>query len=319
MTSLGLGLVLFTIAMMVLICILHWFIKPSIKKQRILYASLVLFSIAWIIYFIVLRWSFNIQNLIDEGGIPGSKDQLNWFEINSYRYSYMISKVLLLDLCPFMALVFPITIIISGPSLKIARTIAPAAMFGGFITVFFGCAFDSLDETSLAEYIFIGAGNNKLYFLMHFIILILGLIVYLNSPRFTWKSTLAFHLFMIGYLLYVFILMKTLNLTNNVTGEAYGDWFPIGGGQPEYGAVVEFLPLDYPSIMWVSYLLIWIVFILLIVGKHFATQNPTYKLNFINLNIVWYKKHVLKIESMNYVQRLFNNFKSNFRKRQTRY
>ena len=289
MTSLGLGLVLFTTFCLIGVSIIHLLIKGSRLKQRILYVCLSVFSVAWIIYFIVLRWSININELIELGGI---NQVLEGQTI--YRASFLISKTFLLDLCPFMGLIFPICIIISGPSLKIARTIAPIAFFGGMITIYFGCAFDELDGASLPEYIFKGVFPNHLYFLLHFVILMLGWIVYLNSPRFTWKSVLGIHIFLIGYLLYVFIFVKVYGLTNNVTGEAYGDWFATPDGYAQYGSVSSFINLDYPAIMWVSYLLVWSFLMTMIVLKHFLTFNHLYKLNFINLNIYWYKKTILK-------------------------
>lgn len=292
MTKLGTGLVIFTSLFIGLICLVHLLWKPSSSKRKMIYYALTFFSIWWIVYFIVMRWAIDINLLITSGGIS----QVQITE-SQYTYSFMVSKVLLLDLCPFMSFAFPLCIIISGPRLKIARTLAPVAIFCGLITIYFGCSQDDLGQASLAQYLFVGIGQNKLYYLMHFVILVLGVIVLLNGPRFTWQAWLSIQAFLIIYLLYVFTCMKTLYLTNNVTGLAQGDWYPFysSNGFAQYQAVAElFNNMPYPNIMWLSYFLVWLFLMFLIIAKHFLTYDYVNKVNFINTNVYWYKHVYLK-------------------------
>lgn len=292
MTKLGTGLVIFTSLFIVLICIIHWLWKPSSNKRKLVYWMLSIFCIWWMVYFITMRWAVDIDHLIDAGGI-------NQIQISQtqYTYSFMISKVLLLDLCPFMSLFFPFCIVISGKELKLARMLAPVTIFCGLITIYFGCSQDDLGEASLAQYLFVGIGNNKLYYLMHFVILVLGVIVLLNGRRFTWKAWLGIQGFLIAYLLYVLIFVKTLHLTNNVTGLAYGDWYPFPSSNSfaQYNTVAQvFNNMPFPNIMWLSYFLVWLFLMLLITAKHFLTFDYHNKVNFINTNVYWYKHVYLK-------------------------
>lgn len=105
MTTLGIGLIVFTICFSLLIII----VLPFLKVKRYSYYIYLVINLAWLIYFLATRWGPYIKNLIDSGGIQYLKD--NWSFLNPANYSVYVSKALLLDMCPFLGLVLPITII----------------------------------------------------------------------------------------------------------------------------------------------------------------------------------------------------------------
>jgi hypothetical protein len=57
--------------------------------------------------------------------------------MDQYSDGIVVSRGLLLDLCPFCAIALP-TLMIIDPSRKTLRIIAPFAIFGGLITLFGG-------------------------------------------------------------------------------------------------------------------------------------------------------------------------------------
>lgn len=300
MTTLGTGLVIFCSLLIILICIIHYFWKNSLQKQKLLKVILTFLSIFWIAYFTVIRWVPNIQEIINNGGINNLLENLNY---NQYEYSFLISKVLLLDLCPFMSLAMSVAIIFSNKQMNLARIIAPIGLFCGFITIYFGCSQDELDGNNFAQYLFIGIGKNKLYFLMHFYLLVVSLIILLNYKRFNLINYLEMLIFLSLYLLTVYGFVKRFNLTNNVTGLVYGDWYPIYYGIsnaviPEYGSIANIFPnITYPGIMYLSYFFVWLILTIIVIVKYFLTFFSLNKINLINVNMFWYKKHFLCIKN----------------------
>jgi hypothetical protein len=72
--------------------------------------------------------------------------------------------------------------IVVDPTRKTSQVIAPFAIFGGLITI---CALDVGGESPemTAQYIFVGITPNNLYFMMHFIMVIVGTLVLVSTPR----------------------------------------------------------------------------------------------------------------------------------------
>jgi len=85
-------------------------------------------------------------------------------------------------MCP--ATIFLVCIfLIIDPSRKIAGVIAPFCLFGGLITILGGVATGDNGNAKLtAEYIFLGVDPNKMYFMMHFMLIMVGTAVMLNTP-----------------------------------------------------------------------------------------------------------------------------------------
>jgi hypothetical protein len=66
------------------------------------------------------------------------------------------SRGLLLDICPFCAFAICVSII-TDPTRKLAKIIAPFALFGGLITILGGIGDElALNDGSIAHYIFWG-------------------------------------------------------------------------------------------------------------------------------------------------------------------
>ncbi|WP_353289746.1 DUF5378 family protein [Ureaplasma ceti] len=294
MSKFGINLTIVCAFILIFICVMHLIIKNSRKKQFYLKIGLTFFSIFWIAYFLIMRWVPNLETLLNYGGLKNLYMNVNG---NEYQYSFIISKVFLMDLCPFMSIFLPITIIISNRQMNIAKIFAPIGFFCGFITVFFGCTQNSLGNNSLGQYIFAGIGINKLYFLMHFVLMVLSLIILLNYARFNLLDYFLMLLFLALYLSAVEILVQVFHVTNNATGLVKGDWFNFTVGinvigTAEYGTVADFFPnVSYPGLMYLSYFLVWLALSITVIIKYFLTFFTPNKQRFISLNITWYKKY----------------------------
>lgn len=216
----GLVLIILTIIIIggMVVCN-HW-----IKKITNCYFWHAIPSIFFLIWLFVFRFGPDISTCINHTFINPSY----------YEESIIISKALLLDVCPFIAVAMCVSLIFD-PSRRIARSLAPIAIIGGTITIC-SLAFDGTLNASLtARFIFIGDSVNKCYFIMHFIQLVLGIGTMLNTPRNGWKGTLLTLLVTISYYCYVAIVMAATGASWNVSGLSINDWETTG----EYHFVAE--------------------------------------------------------------------------------
>jgi hypothetical protein len=135
----------------------------------------------------------------------------------------IISKGLLLDLCPFCALMLPLCLIID-PTRRLAAVLSPFAIFGGLITLFGEIATNADGDVTLSPtYIFLGIGQNPMYYMIHFINLVLGFFVLANFPRVYLKGFIYMCYFIILYFAYVLIVVAATGTEENVTGVTGND------------------------------------------------------------------------------------------------
>jgi hypothetical protein len=90
-----------------------------------------------------------------------------------------------LDLCPFCGFTICLSVVLD-PTRKIAKIIAPFAIFGGLITLIGGLGDDYSAygaNVSPAHYIFFGDAQNPLYFLLHYINVAIGFLVLVSVPK----------------------------------------------------------------------------------------------------------------------------------------
>lgn len=210
-------------------------------------------SLFFLIYFIVLRfydaWSNLNQYLDINGSIWLRKKNLTYYD------SIVVSKALLLDLCPFVALALPFSLIVDK-SRRIAQAISPFCILGGAVTIPFIATSDPSAEIS-AKFLFLGNAPNQIFFIMHLYVIVCGTMVLSNSRNRTWWNLLDCHIFAALYFGYVCFVSYTTNTTWNVTGINENDW-TIGAYRGEYSEVSNILNLKWPNVMIVSFVMAYV-------------------------------------------------------------
>ena len=262
--SAGIGLGLFSILIVLLTIGVH----PFTRKVTNTYWFWLTYGIFVFILIVVYRWGLDIHDLINSDKQTG----ILW------------SKALLLDMCPMTAVAIHIAVIVD-PTRKSARAIAPMAIFGGMITIF-GQIMAGTDNASWTyEYIFVGDGSNRAYFLIHFFNLVTGVLVLLNTPKFSIKTYCIEYFINAFYFMYVAIAIIASHgvIYCNVTGLLIYDW-AIG----EYHGVVNALNCSPPLAMIVGYFAC-ILAVNAIIGIQVLLQKTkTYKISSLH-NKNWYK------------------------------
>lgn len=280
MNGATIGLIIITILSVGVIVV----IGPYIRKITNCWYFWIYIGILFLIYVIICRF--------------GS----DWHNLNQYFKNkvttdlppdIIISKGLLLDICPFVCVSLLIAII-CDPTRRFAQIIAPFGLFGGLITI---CGLNSNDDPSFnMHWIFEGEHPNELYFMMHYIMVIVSTLVLASTPRFKtfsffkkqkiwqkininhWFFSLAFAIF---YYSYVAICMTQLNVSQNVSGLNMNDW---DGG--EYSGVAQVFNCSPQVAAAIGFSLSIIVISLLIFA--FGTLQETKK---YHLNMDWNKKN----------------------------
>jgi hypothetical protein len=101
-----------------------------------------------------------------------------------------------------------------------------------------------------AKYIFLGISkNDRLYFMMHFLQIIFGVLILLNSKVKLWRDFLNCTIFFACFIVYVLFMINIFNVAHGATGLVPGDW-DVGG---EYYQVAVFLQLPFPIIALVTF------------------------------------------------------------------
>lgn len=252
-------------------------------KLKRLYANIpkIVLGVFGIIWFLVFRYISDVQNLIEFKGYDGG---------------IYYSKVLLLDLCPFAYVVLCLFMIFDYNS-KFINIAALWAIIGSSITIFGSCWF--IDKPiNVYKYIFIGESPNKLYYFLHAWMLLFGFYFFASSNKFNFYRTISSHIAVVVYLIYVLIIVKTLNVTRNATGLVEYDWMSMWG---EYHQVHLMFKMDYPDIMWFSYFLVWLLMIVLIAIKNECHKPILYSF--------WPKIMYQKIKWLKRLSERYYNFK----------
>ncbi len=275
-------LVLLPIITSIIIFVIHPYVYKITKK----YWFTCIISIIFLVYFIIFRYVPDLMTAIEKGYTPNTNDY-------GYTYSFYASKTLLLDLCPLMMFLIPLALIVD-PTKNFAKVLAPLGLMGAVVTLFGGVPFDEavahLSWSNFWKYIFLGVDHdgslNRLYFMMHYMLLVISLITLLNSSQFTKWSMLGAHAFFIGFLIYALSLSHCFNITNNVTGLVEHDWYG-GGVYNQYGTLYKMLPMSFPGIVIFWYFIGAIAYYTICILKNVFT-NDCFKLS--SLNKKFYEK-----------------------------
>lgn len=251
MTSAGLILLFMTlIPALAIIISKRWLVKLDKKYFFIL----LIFAIFCLLYFFIARY------ILDAIQFNEFKDSTN-----PYVRDVFFSKLLLLDLCPFMSFALPI-ITIFDKKRRFARLLAPVTIIGSIVTIFGQCIWES--PSDLFQYIFVGTEFNRLYFMMHLLSLLLGLWILMVSKTFTWKSCLCCFGAIVIWFVYTISAMNIFNVNWNVTGLSANDWISYMG---QYNKMYLFWELPFPWIVvfWYSVALLFNYLIILAIPNNF--------------------------------------------------
>lgn len=272
----GLLLALFTIALT--LAIFLWNNKlQTIFSSYYFYLSISLIGIP---YFIILRWIPDLKNWLNNDG-------QNYFG----GIDVVKSKVLLLDMCPFLAIFLPIALIIDKKRNWVS-SISYFAIVGGGITIFGQIMFEKIGENGDShlknvewwEYIFL----NKLYFIMHFYIFILSIIIIMNSKSVNIMRLSIAHIYAICYFSYVTIMMFCLDINWNVTGLTFNDWNYKG----QYEVIGQMFDFPWPIQPIVCFILVWVWILIMMSFRNILVLNPKY-IDENQINIPYFRKKFL--------------------------
>ncbi|MGL4616742.1 MAG: DUF5378 family protein [Mycoplasmoidaceae bacterium] len=195
-------------------------------------------------------------------------------KLTSYPESITISKALLLDLCPFLGIFLPISLILDKTR-KTSYVLAPFCILGGFTV--FGSVLAGVSPGGNVEftyqYLFVGHRGNELYFILHSYLIVMGFMLVFQSNVNKLKYLWTYYVFIASYFLYVYIIVETTKVEYNTSGISIRDWltneqnaaydngFFVDG---EYSGVSKvFWNIPYPWIMIFAYFMGWLVITIL--------------------------------------------------------
>ena len=216
----------------------------------------IILGIFGLIYFIIFRYTQDIINLIN-------------YQNSTSDISIYYSKVLLLDMCPFMYVFLNLCFIFDYKN-KLIKVVSLWSIIGSSITII-GSIWSANDDGDPWKYIFIDSQEGALYYFIHGYMLIFGTFFYVYNNRLNFVNVLGAHVLAGTYLIYVLIIVKTLNITQNATGLVEYDWINVNG---EYHQVYEMFNMGYPDIMFLSYFLVWLEMVVLIILRN-SFAKPT--------------------------------------------
>ncbi len=236
----NLGTVLLIVTVLTGVCIVC--ASPLIHRVRNFdpfWAGLGLFVFAYVFFGRQLQYMMGpYSNAIDSGR------------------SVALSRLLLLDLCPFYAIFGSLALLVRNK--QIAKTMAPFGLFGAMVTIFGQIVTEanSVAPNDYWQYVFVGDDLNQLYFMMHYLSFAMGLAVLCWTKRWSVRTFGLMHAFALGYFGYVLVMVACLpQIVSNTTGVLAADWLPGG----EYYGVGLFLGMTaYPPVMVVGYVLSYV-------------------------------------------------------------
>lgn len=223
---------------------------------------LPIIAIVFLIYFIIARYVWDVKHLIEL-----LSNQIN---VSQIERSVAFSKVLLLDMCPLMAVLLPITTLFDKNKV-VAKILCPVTIIGSCITIFGQVIWEAPDISQFFEYTFIGLAPNRMYFMMHFLSLVLSIMVLNCAKKYNWWSLFFSIIFYVIWFAYVQIVSKALNITSNVTGLVEYDWVSEYG---QYHKVYLLWKLPFPAIVVFWYTMALIANFIIAIIKNLLTYNP---------------------------------------------
>ena len=298
MSNLGILILLISLFSIILVIIFNKWTKVVFIN----YYFYLIISILYLTYFILFRYVRDIQFF--------KENDINFFiEYDPYTYSFRTSKIFLLDLCPMISMLLPISLIFDKTR-NTSKVLSLYGFLGGALTIFGNLIFTNDVDIPIWKFIFIGDDPNYLMFSSHYIVMILSLIVILNSKKFTKWSILGTLIFIVLFILYITIISNLFNIECNTTGLKKGDWIKpdnVRNWYCEYGFLQNILNLTYPfnTIFWYSVAML-IVFAIIIL-RNLLIKDKYY----IETKLWWNKLYLID----NKVNKLLSNIDDKFTKK----
>lgn len=242
----------FTLVMITLIfCFNH-----KTKKIFSNYYFYLVVSSIFLIYFIVFRWIGDLKSLLtnDDENLIGGIEVIK-------------SKVLLLDMCPFNAVVISLLLIFDKKR-NLASMVSYLGIIGGAITIFGQTSYEGIGLSNPSwiitisnnmrwwEYIFF----NDIYFILHLYLTLISIIVLLNSKSFNLNKIILTHVYCVIFFVYISIMSFSLNINWNVTGIKPNDWSLYG----QYSVIGQIIDLPWPWQPIIVFTIVWLIVLLLI-------------------------------------------------------
>ncbi len=261
--------------------------KYTYKITKKYWFNLIL-SVFFLSYFLIFRYIPDFLNLIEQN----MNELIN---ISEYEYSFYYSKVLLLDMCPLLAFLIPLSLIIDKTK-NFSKCLAPIGLIGSLITLYGGVLFDTdlkfLEWKDFYKYFFLGIQNdstiNRIYFMMHYMLMIISIQTLLNCNQYTKWSLISSAIFYLFFITYALVVSRVLKIQNNVTGLVENDWILPNG---QYHVMYNLLPMSFPGIVIFWYFVVIMSFLLIAYIKNYLT-NDLFKIT--KLNHQWYELKVFK-------------------------
>ena len=286
------GSILFTITIItiILICLLSIIFYFKKIKWRWYYTSF--FALFVLIYFIAGRGGFELHEIFNYHFINKQTTSNNFID------SYIISKAFLLDMCPFLCFLISLTAIFKYTQ-TFAKIIAPIGLFTSSSTIFL--AVSTLNEPLTLQYVFLGYYPNLMFFMMHYLLLIISLILVLTTFKYkNWYLIIAYLLVFL-YIAYIFIIKALTGVNWNLTGLTRNDWIITYQTiydenldaiitikhTGEYYILAKFFHLSYPItpvFLFISSM------ILIIISIYLNKLSHYYLLKFHLLKLISYQK-----------------------------
>ena len=256
----------------------HKFTKRLYSK----YWFYLVVSIFYLTYFIIFRYSINIKEFINFNIDDYS------FNVKEYARSFTFSKVFLLDLCPMMSILLPLSLIFDKTR-NVAKVFSLFGLLGGLVTIFSNLIFVKEINVNIFQFIFIGESPNYLFFFSHYFIALLSLIVLSNSKKFTKWSVLGTILFLFLFISYILIVSNSLSIKCNTTGLTEGDWYnPYPSyiyWYSQYNILYKLTPWDYWVCAFFWYSIAGILIVLFMMIKNIFTKSELY-----SSTTIWWSK-----------------------------
>ncbi len=224
------------------------FFNKNLCKLFSNYYFYAILGIISFVYFWVARQQENFMNLINHdkewrmniNGKPMDNKYFTDLHDSLYFRDIIFSKALFLDLCPFVAFATCFGLVFDRKR-NFVKIMAPYGFAGSVITIFFFLAKNELGAemnyypvTEWWDFIF----GNKVFFTMHYFTLVIGLIVFLNTPGYSVRSLIGTIAFPTFYFIYVGIIVNVFDLNHDATGLVSGDW-ELGGQYYPVGQLIK--------------------------------------------------------------------------------
>ena len=174
--SAGIGLCLIATFIWIFVIAIH----PLTRRITNTYLFFIIVGIIGFGYFIGACWIPNLIELCQQVS-AGFYDP----EPLHTNAATLLSKVLLLDICPATSFTLSLFCIVNRKR-NISIIIAPISLFGALLTIYGGLTdIDKYHAEWTAQFIFVGYPEDRGYFMVHFLNIIIATLVLLNAPKTT--------------------------------------------------------------------------------------------------------------------------------------